>query len=196
MKQQDKKRKYPVCFPQARSNAEALFWFAEVRMKLLNFTPDPVTLRVTGNGINYGEGRDITIPSSGLARLETRDRPDGQGYLAADEPAGWPDGGNFNVVERKLGDIVGLPEPAERTIYIVSLPVAQRAADLGRNDVYAPDTISSAIRSENGQIVAVRGLVRFAPSPIAEVRQLASGRVYGEFDGQVALGAILDVIGR
>jgi hypothetical protein len=132
----------------------------EKEMKLVNLTPHTITLRVTGNGVNFGEERDVAIASSGLARLESNDRLESS--LALDEPTEWPDGGCFNVAERSFGNIIGLPEPAELTIYVVSMPVAQRAAELGRTDVHAPDTGPSAIRSANGQIQSVRGLVRFS----------------------------------
>jgi hypothetical protein len=131
-------------------------------MKLVNLTPHIIVLRVQGNGVNYGEERDIAIPSSGLARVESVDEP--ALPLALDVPAEWPDGGCFDVTERKFGNITGLPEPQELTLYVVSMPVAQRAAELGRTDVFGPDTGFSAVR-ENGQIVAVRGLVRYQPSP-------------------------------
>jgi hypothetical protein len=127
-------------------------------MRLINLTPHPVTLRIRGAGVNYGEEATVTLPSSGLARLEVKDYP--LDPMAIDDPA-WPDGGYINVAERSFGDIVGLPAPAERTIYIVSLPVAQRAAELGRTDVYAPDTGPSALRDAKGNILAVTGLVRF-----------------------------------
>lgn len=44
------------------------------------------------------------------------------------------------------------------TIYVVSALVASRCA--GRPDVYSPDTGPTAIRDDEGRIVAVRGLVR------------------------------------
>lgn len=127
-------------------------------MKVINLTPHTITLRVQGNGVNHGEERDIAILSTGLARVESRDQvalP-----LALDEPAEWPDGGMFDVTERKFGNITGLPEPQPLIIYVVSMPVAQRAAELGRRDVFGPDTGATAIR-ENGQVVAVRGLIRY-----------------------------------
>ena len=130
-------------------------------MKIVNLTPHQITLVVTGNGVDYGKEQEVFVPSSGLARVQTVDVRDGHGYAAMDEPADWPDGGNFNITERSFGDIIGLPEPEPLTMYVVSMPVAQRAAELGRADVYAPDTGASAIRSENGQIKAVRGLVRY-----------------------------------
>ena len=132
-------------------------------MKIVNLTPHAITIEVSGNGCNYGEKRSIVFASSGVARVNMKDEPasDCFGMLASDEPNEWPDGGCFNVIDRIFTDIVGLPEPADLTLYVVSMPVAQRAAQLGRKDVYAPDTGALAIRDDKGQVVAVRGLVRY-----------------------------------
>ena len=55
-------------------------------------------------------------------------------------------------------DIVNLPEPELGTVYVVSGIVAQAAKN--RNDVFSPDTGTSAIRNSNGQVVAVRALLK------------------------------------
>jgi hypothetical protein len=55
------------------------------------------------------------------------------------------------------GEVENLPEPSPGRIYVVSGQVLARVHD--RPDVFAPDTGKSAIR-ENGQIVAVRGLIQ------------------------------------
>ncbi len=56
------------------------------------------------------------------------------------------------------GEVVGIPAPAEGTIYIVSGMVLDALGGTRKGDVVAPDTGSDAIR-ENGQIMAVRGFV-------------------------------------
>lgn len=160
-------------------------------MKLINLTPHEITIRVSGNGVNHGQDLDVTIPSSGVARLEESSEQDLDGAIDVD---GWPDGGLFTVQRREFGDIAvrypnsplpanyAMPDPQEGVLYVVSMPVAQRAAEMGRTDVYAPDTGSTAVRwtsqdmddafdfapgSVNpdnvkvGRIRAVRGLVRF-----------------------------------
>ncbi len=67
------------------------------------------------------------------------------------------------VVRTEFGDIVDLPDPDEGVIYVTSTLVAQAAAARGRTDVVAPDTSpESAVRDQEGRIVAVRRLQTFA----------------------------------
>jgi hypothetical protein len=47
-------------------------------------------------------------------------------------------------------------------LYVVSMPVAQYAARLGRQDFIAPDTGAGAVRDSDGKIVGVKGFVRYA----------------------------------
>jgi hypothetical protein len=74
--------------------------------------------------------------------------------------------GGARIVSQNFGAVEGIPAPRNGVTYIVSgmvLDALKREAGpagssrAGR-DVYAPDTGPDAIR-ENGQIVAVRGLV-------------------------------------
>lgn len=58
-----------------------------------------------------------------------------------------------------LGAVTGLPYPVEGLSFIVSGRVLD-ALRGHRDDCYAPDTGSDAIRNEKGHIVAVRGLVQ------------------------------------
>ncbi|MBA2682435.1 MAG: hypothetical protein H0U76_29085, partial [Ktedonobacteraceae bacterium] len=66
-----------------------------------------------------------------------------------------------------FGDIQNLPEPAPDTLYVVSMPVAQRAAQLGRADVVSPNTAPKQdIRYPEahklaGLTFAVRGFQQF-----------------------------------
>ena len=55
--------------------------------------------------------------------------------------------------------VVDLPDPVPGVCYIVSSMVLD-ALKGSRPDVYAPDTGAYAIRNVQGQIVAVRGLVK------------------------------------
>lgn len=64
----------------------------------------------------------------------------------------------IRVVSQITGNVTGLPDAIDGTIYIVSGMVLA-ALNGVRPDVFAPDTGSDAIR-ENGQIVAVRGLIK------------------------------------
>ena len=112
-------------------------------MKLVNLTPHALTLRTP-------EGIDITLPPSGtVARVGTT-----PGALR--EVAGIP----VSVAEAtSYGEVQGLPEPAEGTIYIVSGLVLGRA--FGRADVFGPGTgpQDGAIRDDAGRVIAVTRLV-------------------------------------
>ena len=106
-------------------------------MKFVNLTPH--TLVIEGVG---------TLPASGIvARVATI-----RTQLGA--VAG------VRVVAQNLGRVEGLPDAKADTAYVVSALVldAIKRQSLSRGDVYAPDTGPDAVR-ENGQIVAVRGLV-------------------------------------
>ncbi len=65
------------------------------------------------------------------------------------------------VVIRKIHykEIMGLPEPMEGVKYIVSIVVAQinSISQNPRKDLVSPDTGSTAIRDQNGQISFVTG---------------------------------------
>ena len=98
---------------------------------MINLTQHPIVIGST------------TIPPSGtVARVSTVERVVGE----------------FNgvpVIERSFGEVVGLPE--EGTPCIVSAMVASAAP--GRKGVFAPDTGATAIRDEQGRVVAVTRLV-------------------------------------
>ena len=61
------------------------------------------------------------------------------------------------LYSQQFGDVAGLPEPVEGTLYIVSAMVLSAVPH--RADVYAPATALAA-RNELGHIVSVPGLVR------------------------------------
>jgi hypothetical protein len=66
----------------------------------------------------------------------------------------------IEVVKSTFGSVTGLPEPAEDTIYIVSLLVLQ-ALKGQRTDVVGPDTgPESAVRDADGRIVGVKRFQR------------------------------------
>jgi hypothetical protein len=108
-------------------------------MQLINLTAHEITLREDGRD-------DFIIPSSGQVRC-------GMSTLDMDPLLGWP------VTQIEIGDAVGLPEPKEGIIYIVSNMVLQKMRSV-RNDLVAPNTMHKAYRNERGDIVAVRGFVR------------------------------------
>ena len=112
-------------------------------MNFVNLTPHSLTIEGVG-----------TIPASGtVARVGTV-------RVAMGERGG------VRMTLQNLGQVEGLPAAQYGTTYIVSGMVLdalkRQAAQVGSGragaDVFAPDTGADAAR-ENGQIVAVRGLV-------------------------------------
>ncbi len=96
-------------------------------------------------------GHDITISGYGTlpkaenpCRVETRERVVGK---VADIP----------IVETHFSEIQNLPEPEEGVYYIVSR-IAMDFIPFNREDVFCVDTGPTAIRDENGQVVAVTQL--------------------------------------
>jgi hypothetical protein len=104
-------------------------------MKFVNCTPHALTVHGLG-----------TLPPSGIVPRCATVR------TTAASIAG------VRIVTQKTGDVTGLPEQAEGVALIVSAMVLG-ALQGTRSDVFAPDTGADAIR-ENGQIVAVLGLVQ------------------------------------
>lgn len=109
-------------------------------MKIVNLAPHTIVVRMP-------DGTDREFPSEGSCRCAPVSVP-------------LPDADGIPCVKSSFGDLQGLPDPQEGTIYLVSTPAAQKAAAMGRSDVYSPDTGATAIR-ENGQVKAVRGFQRF-----------------------------------
>lgn len=110
-------------------------------MKVVNLTPHTVTVRNEA-------GDRLFAPSGQVARVATHS-------AKVVEFDGIP------VYEQTFGDIEGLPDPEEGTIFIVSMVVREAAKKIGRDDVVSPDTSpQGAIRDEQGRIIAVRGFVR------------------------------------
>lgn len=107
---------------------------------MLNLTSHVITLR-TPQG-------DVVFPPSGIvARVETTENPIGTLIV---------NGHQVPVVTRQTGAVTDLPN--DGTPRLVSSMVLA-ALPAGTPDVYAPDTGPSAIRNEDGQIVAITRLV-------------------------------------
>ena len=105
---------------------------------MLNLTPHAITVRAP-------DGADHTFPPSGVvARVATTET-----VIGACPSTGAP------IIRRTLGAPVGMPE--EGTPCLVSAMVA--GACPGRAGVFAPDTGTTAVRDERGQIIAVTRLV-------------------------------------
>ncbi len=103
-------------------------------MKIVNLTPHELNFVM-------GDGAEIKIPPSGMvARVEETSKNVGS-------VNGIP------IIKKTFGQIEGLPEPQENTIYVVSLLTAQAVRD--RSDVFV---IGESIRNEKGQVVGAKSL--------------------------------------
>lgn len=110
-------------------------------MTVINLTPHALTLRAP-------DGTDNVIPPSGtVARVSN----------TPGSPTGDQVGGVPVVSADTTGEVTGLPEPVEGTVFIVSGFVGSALAGSGRDDVLVPGTgpKDGAIRNERGHIVAV-----------------------------------------
>ena len=67
----------------------------------------------------------------------------------------------LGIATQSFGEVQGLPEPSDGTIYIVSAMVLGRAQAEGRTDVVAPATgHKDCVRDEAGRIVSVPGFLK------------------------------------
>lgn len=109
-------------------------------MNLVNLTPHDIVIQL------MKDPGKVVIPASGtVARVDTTER-----YVGTVN--------GIPVVTQVFGDIVGLPDPAPNTKYIVSQIVLAAAKAAGRTDCLAPNT-ARAIRDDQGHIIAVLGFV-------------------------------------
>jgi hypothetical protein len=109
--------------------------------KFVNVTPHDVRVLLP-------DGSERVFPPSGIRAVVS----------ATPTPRGEWDG--IPLISTTWGQLEGLPEPAEGTLYIGSTLAAQAATREGRRDVVSPDSGPSAVR-ENGQIYAVRAFQTF-----------------------------------
>lgn len=102
--------------------------------KIMNLTPHKVSF--------VNEGKEVLAiePSGLVARVSTE-------TVVTGCINGIP------VTTTKFGDVVGLPEENEDTIYLVSSLVAQRCKE--RHDVFIPN---EPVRDENGVITGCKSL--------------------------------------
>jgi hypothetical protein len=101
-----------------------------------NLTPHALNVR-------KADGTFLELPPSGTVARRSVERV----------VVGEIDG--ITVYASKFGPLVGLPEPTDGTVYIVSALAAQACAD--RHDVLVP---GEAIRDEAGRIVGCNGFTR------------------------------------
>lgn len=105
-------------------------------IKIINLTAHNIHI------LNPDLGLDLSIPSSGIeVRVSTEILEDA---------------GN-GIYKIGYGEITGLPEPEEGTIFIVSSMVLAAVGN-SRPDVFAPASFRP-IRDDQGRIIGVPGLV-------------------------------------
>lgn len=109
-------------------------------MRIVNLTPHEVKIVDGGNNVV------AVFPSDGVARASQHD-------MLVDEINSIP------VVETEFGEVLGLPEPTEGTVFIVSRITveAARAQGLSTDDLLVT---SGAVRDDQGRIVGCRALAR------------------------------------
>ena len=111
-----------------------------VKVKIVNLTPHKITF-VTNKG-NLGVDPSGTIARVSAAKVEET----GHIYVTKF-------GISVPITETTYGEVEGLPDPVEDTIYIVSSLVAQRVPD--RKDVFIPN---ESIRDDKGRIIGCKSL--------------------------------------
>ena len=109
------------------------------KIKIVNLTPHKITF--IGD-----KGRLGIDPSGTIARVSAKVKETGHIYVTKF-------GISIPITETTYGEVEGLPDPVDDTIYIVSSLVAQRVPD--RKDVFIPN---ESVRDENGHIIGCRSL--------------------------------------
>ena len=128
--------------------------------KLVNLTPHKINF-ITYYNIEVGqdelgtpeyvtEERIHTLKPSGTVARCKVDRKEVDSFILEDVD-GWDI--TVPITSAKFGEVEGLPEPQEGTIYIVSNLVAQAVPD--REDVFFPDDL---VRDEHGNVIGCRAL--------------------------------------
>lgn len=121
-------------------------------MKFLNLTPHPITI-IDGN-------YEITLPVDGPAPRLAVDRVE-LGTIVADHypvsRMGDAELGAFQcaIVRSTMGEPIGLPEPQDGVVLVVSALVAEHPSLSHRTDLAYP---GEAVRDDEGRIVGCRGL--------------------------------------
>ena len=113
--------------------------------KIINLTPHPINI------IGLGEIK----PGGNPARLEETTGIVGSLTIEATENPNTKTAVVIPLIQKRMGEITGLPEPQDGTVFVVSLLVAQAAH---RSDVFA---IGESVRDGKGNIVGAKSLAMF-----------------------------------
>jgi hypothetical protein len=111
-------------------------------MKFINLTPHTITIYDL-------HAEKTTLPSSGVARVETTEK--------TLEPIN-----DIPIVSSPVqGPVIGLPEPSDGISYVVSSVVLNHPSVRGRKDVFGPGTgpKHAPLRDGENRIVGVTRLV-------------------------------------
>ena len=148
---------------------------------IINLTPHAINIDVESGGVMAIE------PSGSIARVAQVDSTTGSvpvvigescaacgGVVEQDEPCACGCRDSFrtrrsiNITSTTYGDIEGLPEPLEDTIFVVSGMVAGQVAD--RPDVFSPGPL---VRDDAGRVIGCAGLrACAAPAPVLAPAQI------------------------
>ncbi len=121
-----------------------------IYVRLVNLTPHAISILDGESKITY-----IIEASGRVARL-VEQRQDA-GILIIAEREGEEEQKNVPSIPFSTvgyGEVEGLPEPEEGTLYIVSLPLAQALRTSGRRDILV---VGTAVR-RGGEIIGALGL--------------------------------------
>jgi len=119
--------------------------------QIINVTPHAIRIRVNAdNKTAQPDPTDIVLqPSGTIARVSVQSVQSG-------------DVNGLPIMSSVFGDPVDLPDPQDDTIFVGSMPLAQKAAAMGRTDVVSPNTAPKQdIRDDAGRTFAVFGFQRF-----------------------------------
>ena len=110
-----------------------------IKVKIVNLTPHKITF-ISDKG-------NLSIdPSGTIARVSAKVEETGHIYVTKF-------GLSIPITTTVYGEVEGLPDPKENTIFVVSSLVAQRVPE--REDVFIPN---ESVRDENGRIIGCRSL--------------------------------------
>lgn len=110
-------------------------------INLINLTPHAVTIMTEFESMDDA----VTIPPSGTVARCTQESEEVDTVKIA--------GLNVPIIRTVFGDVVGLPDPADGTLFVVSRIVAEAARD--RKDLVVP---AETVRDEAGDIIGCLAL--------------------------------------